>query len=73
MIREFSLVLCAKSHFSTVGAVRNSAPKGTGLTKGAKNYIWSETYFLEKRKTSYVGSCRSINVASGLLDQRAGQ
>lgn len=44
-------------------AVRNSAPKGTGLTKGAENYIWSETNFLEKRKTSYVGSSRSRNAA----------
>ena len=26
-------------------------------------HIWSDTYFLEKRKTSYVGSCRSRNVS----------
>lgn len=47
----------------STGIVRNSAPKGTGLIKGAENYIGSEIYFLSKRKTSYVGSCRLRNVA----------
>ena len=28
-----------------------------------ENYIWSETFFLEKRKTSYVGSSRERNVS----------
>ena len=37
--------------------------KGTGLTKGAENYIWSDTHFLEKREMSYVGCSRSINVS----------
>lgn len=36
---------------------------GTGLTKGAENYIWSDTHFLEKRGVSHVGSSRSVSVA----------
>jgi len=32
------------------------------VSNEAKNYIWSDTYFLEKRKISYVGSSRFRNV-----------
>lgn len=61
------ILLCWSEEATSVqystGAVRNSAPKGTGITKGAKNYIRSDTFFQEKRDKSYVGSCRSRNVA----------
>ena len=41
--------------------LHNCIKTRTGLTK--ENYIWSETHFLEKRKTSYVGSYRERNVS----------
>ena len=41
--------------------LHNCIKTRTGLTK--ENYIWSETHFLEKRKTSYVGSYSETNVS----------
>ena len=46
-----------------MGFGNEEAEKGGKRRGRDENYIWSDTNFLEKRKTSYVGSSRSRNVA----------